>query len=178
MENDARVADAASQKPQAEAPQAWEVLARFRSTETLDHAILQLEAGGFDRADLGLPEIDPPPERATPEAGSKAADTDVDEQQSRIVHAGVGGAIGAMAAATAVAATGGVAAAVAGVALGAGAATAGVAHLLSRALSHSDRQTREQLASEGRLVLAVRTPTPEKREQACQVLRQTGGELL
>lgn len=173
MENDSRLPEAAPDETQA-----WEVLARFRSSEALDHAILQLEASGFDREDLGLPEINPPVERATPEAGSKAADSDVDEQQSRLVHSGVGGAVGAMAAATAVAATGGMAAAVAGAALGVGAATAGVAHLLSRALSHSDRQTREKLAAEGRLVLAVRTPSPEKREHACEVLRQTGGELL
>ncbi len=162
----------------APAPETWEVLARFRSSEALDHAIMALEAGGFGRGDLGLPEMDAPVERATPEAGSKAADTEVENQQSRVAHSAIGGSVAAMIAATAVAATGGVAAAVAGAALGAGAAAVGLSHLLSHALSHSERATRERLAAEGRLVLAVRTASPEKREHACEVLRQTGGELL
>ncbi len=162
----------------AETLEAWELLARFRSTEALDQAIVKLEAAGFGRGDLGLPEMDPPPERATPEAGSKSADTDLEAQQSRVFLSAVGGAAAAMVAATAVAATGGLAAVAGGVALGAGAAAAGVAHLLSRGLSHSEQLDREQKAAEGKLILAVRTLTPEKRDHAIAILDETGGELL
>jgi hypothetical protein len=154
------------------------ILARFRRCEALDQALHQLEVSGFGREDLALPDLDAPPERSTPEAGTKPADDDVESQQSRLVHSAVGGSFAAMMAATAVAATGGVAAAVAGAALGVGAAVAGVAHLMSRALDHSERQSRERKAAEGRLFLAVRTVSPERRERAIEVLRQAGGELL
>ena len=50
-------------------------------SDRLNTAIKALEDSGFDRADLSLPEIDPPAERATPEAGTAEADTDVEAQQ-------------------------------------------------------------------------------------------------
>ncbi len=154
------------------------VLARYRQTTMLDHAILVLETKGFGREDLGLPEINPAPEHATAEAGSKPADESVEAQQSRVFHSAVGGSFAAMMAATAVAATGGVAAAVAGAALGAGAVVAGAANAISRAVGDSEQQDRERKAEHGTLVLAVRTTSPERRDIACAVLRETGGELL
>ncbi|MBV9116866.1 MAG: hypothetical protein JOY63_05825 [Acetobacteraceae bacterium] len=161
------------------APQAWELLARFRSTEALDNAIRALEAKGFERQDLGLPEIDPAPERATPEAGSKPADTDVEARQARVMHASTGGSMAAMVAGTAAAAaTGGVAAAVAGAALGAGAAVAGATSLLSGGLSHAEQIDREQKAREGRLVLAVLAKSDERRDHAVTILQGAGGELV
>jgi hypothetical protein len=168
----------AAPRPGGDTPRAWELLARFRSTEALDHAIVTLEANGFGRQELGLPEINPTPEHATPEAGSKAADTGVEDQQSRVFHSAVGGSFAAMMGATAVAATGGVAAAVAGAALGAGAAVAGVEHLLNRGLSHSEQLDRERKAREGTLVLAVLATSSERRDRAVDVLRESGGELL
>ncbi len=174
-----RDAEAAASPPEAgNVPQAWELLARFRSSEALDHAIVTLEANGFGRSDLGLPEIDPPPEHATPEAGSKPADTGVEAHQSRVFHASVGGSFGAMMAATAVVATGGVAAAAAGAALGVGAAVAGASQLLSGGLSHAEQLDREQKAREGKLVLAVLAKSNERRDRAVEVLQEAGGELL
>ncbi len=76
------------------------VFALMPTSAVLNEAIEQLETAGFDRADLSLPEIVPPPERATPEAGAKEPDTGVEAQQSRVMHSGLGGAIGAMMAAT------------------------------------------------------------------------------
>jgi hypothetical protein len=154
------------------------VYARFSSSQALDDAIRKLETAGFDRDSLGLPDMQPDERHATPEAGSKTADTGADARQARVLHASTGGAIGAMVAATAVAATGGVAAAVAGAALGAGAAVGGLAHLLSGALSHSEQQDRERRAAEGRLVLGVRALTPERHERAVEILRETGGILI
>lgn len=154
------------------------ILARFRSSADLDEAIKFLESAGFGRADLGLPDLDLPPELQTPELASKPADTDVDAQQVRVFHSAVGGSFAAMMAATAVAATGGVAAAVAGIGIGVGAAVAGLANLTSRALSHSEQQDRDRKAAEGKLLLAVRTDSPARRERATDIMRQAGAEVL
>ncbi|MGH7042552.1 MAG: hypothetical protein ACREFY_10530, partial [Acetobacteraceae bacterium] len=108
------------------------LLARFRSSATLDAVIEKLEVSGFNREDLGLPDLDLAPELRTPERGSKAADTGVEAQQARVFHSAVGGSFAALIAATAVAATGGLAAVVAGVGIGAGLGVAGLAHLTSR----------------------------------------------
>ena len=162
-----------------EAPQAWELLARFRSTEALDHAITALQASGFERQDLGLPEINPAPENATPEAASKPADSDVEARQSRMMHSSTGGSFAAMVAGTAAAAvTGGAAAAVAGAALGAGAVVAGASALASGGLSHSEQLDREQKAREGTLVLAVLAKSDERRDRAVTILQENGAELL
>ncbi|HEX5327123.1 MAG TPA: hypothetical protein VFW75_10685 [Acetobacteraceae bacterium] len=150
------------------------VFALLPTSAALDAAIKDLETAGFDRAELSLPEIDPPPDRATPEAGAEAADTDVEAQQSRLVHSGVGGAIGAMMAATAVAATGGVAAAVAGAAIGTGLVVGGVAHVISRAASNEEQADRDRKAAAGKLVLSVRAITPERQARAAELLRAAG----
>lgn len=154
------------------------LLARFRNSDALDRALNMLETAGFDREDLGLPDVDVAPELRTPELGSKAPETAVDAQQSRVFHASVGGSFAAMMAATAVAATGGVAIAVAGAAVGVGAAVAGLAHLTSKALSHSEQQDRDRKAGEGTLLLAVRTASDERRVRATDILRQAGAEVL
>jgi hypothetical protein len=185
LDPDAKTIIVRPRRPEAEAQetggalQAWELLARFRSTEALDHAITALEANGFERQDLGLPEINPAPENATPEASSKPADSDVEARQSRVMHASTGGSMAAMVAGTAAAAaTGGVAAVVAGAALGAGAAVAGATSLLSGGLSHSEQLDREQKAREGRLVLAVLAKSDKRRDSAVAILQEVGGELL
>ncbi len=160
------------------APRAWELLARFRSTEALDRAIVALEAAGFERSDLGLPDVSPAPENATPDASSKPADTGVEARQSRVFHASTGGSFAAMMGATAVAATGGVAAAVAGAAIGTGAVVAGIASLLSSGLSHAEQETRERKAREGTLILAALAKSDGRRDRAVAVLQEAGGELL
>ena len=128
-------------------------------SDRLNTAIKALENSGFDRADLSLPEIDPPAERATPEAGTAEADTDVEAQQSRLVHSAVGGSFAAMMAATATAATGGVAAAVAGAAIGTGLAVGAAANAISRWASNEEQKERDRRAIEGKLVspFALRT---------------------
>ncbi len=154
------------------------VMALMPSSQQLDAAIKELEAAGFDRADLSIPEINPPPERATPEAGADEPDTDVEAQQARVVHSAVGGSIAAMAAATATAATGGVAAAVAGAAIGAGLAVGAAAHAISRYASTEEQRERDLRAAEGRLVLAVRAPDEERRVRAADILRAAGASRI
>ncbi len=75
---------------------AREVLARFRSAEAMDRAIEKLKVSGFDRGSLGVPEIDPPPSRATPEAGSADIATPIGMQQRRMFYTAVPGAIAVM----------------------------------------------------------------------------------
>ncbi|MEO8715607.1 MAG: hypothetical protein ABI369_11395 [Acetobacteraceae bacterium] len=157
---------------------AWEVLARFRSTEAMDRAIEKLKVSGFERGDLGLPEVDPPPERATDEAGSMAADTGTGAQQSRIFYSTVAGAIAAMIGALIAATQRGGIAAIAGAAIGAGIVVAIVAELVVRAFGNAAQKRREVTAAHGKLVLSVRTGSADRRERACTVLREAGGELL
>ena len=54
-----------------------EVRATFDDPDAMQEAVARLEMSGFDRADLSLPENMPPSERATPEAGAKAVDTEM-----------------------------------------------------------------------------------------------------
>lgn len=147
-------------------------------SDRLNTAIKALEDSGFDRADLSLPEIDPPAERATPEAGTAEADTDVEAQQSRLVHSAVGGSFAAMMAATATAATGGVAAAVAGAAIGTGLAVGAAANAISRWASNEEQKERDRRAIEGKLVLAVRATDPVRRDRAVAILRAAGAPRI
>ncbi len=102
----------------------------------------------------------------------------MEAQQSRLMHAGTGGAIGAMLAATATAATGGAAAAIAGAAIGAGLVVGGVAHAVSRAASGEEQAERDRKAAAGRLVLSVRAPDAEKAARAREILRLTGASRV
>ena len=52
----------------------------------MHNAVEQLALSGFDRADLSLPDVVPPADRATPEAGAKPADTEEDARQARTLH--------------------------------------------------------------------------------------------
>ena len=154
------------------------VYALMPDGDRLNTAIKALEDSGFDRADLSLPEIDPPPERATPEAGTTEADTDVEAQQSRLVHSAVGGSFAAMMAATATAATGGVAAAVAGAAIGTGLAVGAAANAISRWASSEEQKERDRRAAEGKLVLAVHVTEPVRRDRAVAILRAAGAPRI
>jgi len=159
-------------------PASIQVMGLMPSSEQLNAAIKALESAGFDRADLSLPEIDPPPERATPEAGAEEPDTDVEAQQSRVFHTAVGGSFAAMMAATATAATGGVAAAVAGAAIGAGLAVGAAANAISRFVSNEEQQERDRRAAEGKLVLAVRIIDPAHRLRAEEILHDSGASRI
>lgn len=152
-----------------------EVRATFRDPDAMQAAVTKLELAGFDRADLSLPEVLPPAERATPEAGAKPVDTEEDARQARTLHtSGAAAAVG-IAAAGIVIATGGAAApAVAAAVLGGGAA-GGVAYALSSAFNEGEQMDREAKAATGSLVLSVRTPTAEKRAEAETILLEAGG---
>lgn len=161
-----------------EAEAAWEVLARFRSPEAMDRAIDKLKSSGFDHGSLGLPEVDPPASRNTLEAGSQEIATDTGAQQRRVLSVSVLGAIAAMIGALIAATKGASVAAIAGAAIGAGIVVAIVVELIGRAIRRTALRRRADTAAQGKLVLAVRTDSAERRERARAVLRETGGELL
>jgi hypothetical protein len=155
-----------------------EVRATFDDPDAMQEAVARLEMSGFDRADLSLPENMPPSERATPEAGAKAVDTEEDARQTRTLHTGGAAAAVGMAAAGVVIASGGAAApAVAAAAVGAGAA-GGIAYLLSSASNQDEQADRERKAASGLLVLSVRARNAEKRAKAEMILRAAGGTEL
>jgi hypothetical protein len=87
-----------------------EVRATFRDPEAMQNAVSQLEMSGFDRADLSLPEVSPPAERASPESGATEVDTEEDARQTRTLHTSGAAAVVRLAAAGIVVATGGAAA--------------------------------------------------------------------
>lgn len=155
-----------------------EVRARFSSAEALHAAIEKLEASGFDRADLSLPELNPPRERSTPESGAKPADTEEDARQARTMHVSTAAAIAGLAAAGAVIGTGGAAGpAVAAAVLGGG-AVGGATFAISSATNSREQREREEGAAEGTLVLSVRAPDDVKRAAATAILRSAGAEEI
>ena len=155
-----------------------EVLARFRSPEAMDRAIERLKVNGFDRGSLGVPEIDPPPSRATPEAGSAAIATPVSLQQRRIFYTAGPAAFAVMIGALIAAAHHWGMGGVAGLGVGLGIIVLVLAELICRAFDRAALQRERRRAAEGRLVLAVRALTPEMQERATVVLRDAGGEIL
>jgi hypothetical protein len=152
-----------------------EVRATFSSAEAMQKAIDQLEMHGFDRADLSLPEPDPAPAHATPEAGAKPADTEQDARQARTLHTSTGATVAALAAAGAVAATGGAALPAVAAAVAAGGVAGGAIYGLSSAANRSEQADRDMRAAGGTLVLTARAPTLEKRERAEAIMREAGG---
>ncbi|MGE0226146.1 MAG: hypothetical protein AB7F35_13955 [Acetobacteraceae bacterium] len=152
-----------------------EVSATFRSSDEMQHAISQLNLHGFDRADLSLPEPDPPPDRDTPEAGAMEPDTEEDARQARVLHTSTAASMAALAAAGITVATGGAAAPAIAAAALAGGAAGGATYAASSAANSHEQEVREDRAAAGELILSARAPTPEKRNEAEAILRSAGG---
>jgi len=155
-----------------------EVWATFVTPDLMQNAVAQLEMSGFDRADLSLPEVVPPQEFATPEAGAKPADTEEDARQARTLQTSAAAAVAAMAAGGAVIASGGaVAPALAAAALGGG-VFGGAAYAISSATNSEEQQDRERKAATGTLVLSVRASNEAKRREAEAILRSVGATSI
>jgi hypothetical protein len=151
-----------------------EVRASFRDADAMERAIEKLEVSGFDRADLSLPEVTPPVERATPEYGAKPAETEADARQTRTLHTSGAAAVAGMAAAGVVIATGGAAVPAVAAAVVGGGLAGGAAYALSSAGNSEEQEDRERKAATGTLVLSVRAPTAAKRSEAAAILHATG----
>jgi hypothetical protein len=152
-----------------------EVRAIFSDSARMQDAIDQLTMAGFDRADLSLPEADPPIERSTPESGAEVADTDEDARQARTVHTSTAAAAAAIAGAGIVAATGGAALPAVAAALVAGGVVGGGTYAISTAANVSEQQERDRRAASGTLILSVRATTSARREKASAILLAAGG---
>lgn len=130
-------------KPGPAIGEVHEVRARFADPDAMHNAVEQLALSGFDRADLSLPDVVPPADRATPEAGAKPADTEEDARQARTLHTSGAAAAAALAAAGVVIGTGGAAApAVAAAVIGGGLA-GGAAFAVSSAANDGEQADRE-----------------------------------
>lgn len=153
----------------------YEVQGVFPSDKTLQDAIAQLTLIGYDRSDLSLPQVDPPPSEATPDQAAENPTTDQDKRQLRTLGAGMAGFIGAAAAAGAAVATGGVAipAIAAAAAVGGGAAVA-AAEVGGVAADSQQVSERDRLGREGRLVLAVRIKEAGKGPEVEGIMQRAG----
>ncbi len=151
-----------------------EVRATFRDPDAMQDAVDRLEISGFDRADLSLPPVVSDAAHPTPEMGAKPVDTDEDARQARTLHTSGAAAAVAMAAAGVVIASGGAAAPAVAAAVVGGGLAGGATYAVSSAASQDEQEDREVKAAQGELVLAVRTPTAEKRAEAEAILRAAG----
>jgi hypothetical protein len=133
---------------------------------------------GFDRADLSLPSSGLLQGTETPEAGTKPVSTDADAQQARTLGASTAAAAAAMAAAGITVATGGAAAPAVAAAAAAGGAAGGSVFVAHHAADIVEQADRDHRAGTGDLVLAVRTPTSEKRSKAEEILRAAGASTI
>jgi hypothetical protein len=167
-----------------------EVRATFATPDLMQNAIAQHAMSGFDRADLSLPEVLPPTEFPTPEAGAKPADTEEDARQARTlqtsaaaaiqtsaaaaIQTSAAAAIAAMAAGGAVIATGGAVAPAIAAAVVDGGMFGGAAYAISSAANNEEQDDRERKAATGTLILSVRAPSEAKRSEAEAILRSAG----
>ena len=152
-----------------------EVRARFGSPVAMQEAVTRLETSGFDRADLSLPEVAPPPERSTPESGAKPVDTEPDARQARTLHVSGVAAVAALAAGAVTVAAGGTVGWATIAAIVFGVIGGGIVYLLSSAANQAEQTDRDLRAAAGTLVLSVRAPSQSKRVEAEAILRAAGG---
>jgi hypothetical protein len=151
-----------------------EVQGIFPSDAALQDAIQRLELAGFDHADFSLPLTEPPARQATPEAGAENPHLDEDNRQIRTLHASGVGSAAALAAAGAVIGTGGAVAPAVAAAIAAGAGGALLTETGSHIADAQQHDTREELARQGRLVLAVRAPDAAKQAEAVKIMQASG----
>jgi len=146
----------------------------FDDSGRMDAAVNRLLLAGFHRADLSVPEPNPPVERSTPESSAEPAYTEDDAVAARTLHtSGIASATGLLAAGLVVA-TGGAALPAFAAALGAAALAGGAIFGVTKLTDAQEQNTRDVRAAEGRLLLAVRTPNAAQRAQAETILRDCG----
>jgi hypothetical protein len=151
-----------------------EVRANFPNSDQMQDAVSRLSMSGFDRADLSLPSPGLMQRTQTPEAGTKPASTDTDAQQGRVLGASTAAAAASIAAAGITIASGGAAAPAVAAAVVAGGAAGGTIFAAHRKADVVEQADRNDRASTGDLVLAVRAVTEAKRYQAEAILRGAG----
>ncbi len=151
-----------------------EVRGIFPSNSALQDAVSRLGVAGFDRADISIPGVAPLTQEATPEQGAENPNTEEDSQQTRTLHSSMAGAVGALAAAGAVIATGGAAAPAVAAAVAGGVGLGAAAEGATKVADTMQHQQREEAAARGELVLSVRLRQPDRRDAAEAAMREAG----
>lgn len=151
-----------------------EVQGVFPDDATMQDALSQLTLAGYDRADFSLPEEQPAGEMATPNESADPATDDADKRQLRTMGTSMAGYAGAVAVAGATLATGGAAGIAVAAAAAVGAGTAAAANSAGQAADAAQVEERNRRGREGRLILAVRTTTPEQVSQVIDLMQKTG----
>lgn len=151
-----------------------EIQGLFPSNATLEDGIARLTADGFDRADISIPDANPPSVDTTPEQGALNPNTETDDRQLRTLQTGLAASAGALAAAGAVIATGGAAAPAVAAAVAGGAGMGAAASGVSTAASASKISAREEAASRGELVLSVALRNASQRNKAEAAMWKAG----
>lgn len=151
-----------------------EVQGVFPDDAAMQGALSQLTLAGYDRADFSLPEEQPADQPATPNESADPATDDADRRQLRTMGASMAGYAGAVAVAGATLATGGAAGLAAAAAAAVGIGTGAAASSAGQAADAAQVEARNQRGREGRLILAVRTTTPEQADQVIGLMRQAG----
>ncbi len=151
-----------------------EVQGVFPDDDTMQGALSQLTLAGYDRADFSLPEEHDANAVATPNETAEPATDDADKRQLRTMGTSMAGYAGAVAAAGATLATGGAAGLAVAAAAAVGIGTGAAANATGQATDKAQVEARNQRGREGRLILAVRTTTPEQVEQVKGLMQQAG----
>lgn len=151
-----------------------EVQGVFPDDAAMQSALSQLTLAGYDRADFSLPEEQAAHEVATPNESAAPATDDVDKRQVRTMGTSMAGYAGAVAVAGATLATGGAAGLAAAAAAAVGVGTGAMANAAGQAADNAQVEERNQRGREGRLILAVRTTTPDQVSQVTGLMQQAG----
>jgi len=151
-----------------------EVQGVFADDSTMQDALSELTLAGYDRADFSLPEDQPAGDVVTPNESAEAATDDADKRQLRTMGTSMAGYAGAVAVAGATLATGGAAGVAIAAAIAVGAGTAATANAAGQAADNAQIEGRNQRGRDGKLVLAVRTSTPDQANQVMVLMRQAG----
>ncbi len=151
-----------------------EVQGVFADDSTMQDALSELTLAGYDRADFSLPEDQPAGDVVTPNESAEAATDDADKRQLRTMGTSMAGYAGAVAVAGATLATGGAAGVAIAAAIAVGAGTAATANAAGQAADNAQIEGRNQRGRDGKLILAVRTSTPDQANQVMALMRQAG----
>lgn len=153
------------------AQEVYEVQGHFPSDAALQDALSRLNAAGYDRAQLSLPD-----ERGigTPTEGAETPTDAIDKTQLRTMGTSMAAYAGAVVAGGATLATGGLASVAIAAAAAVGIGTGLTANAASNAADAADVARHDELGAAGKLVLAVRTTTAQEVEQATALMTQSG----
>jgi hypothetical protein len=152
-----------------------EVRGTFANSDQMQKAVDRLGMSGFDRAEISMPTDMP---GGTLADNSEPVSTEEDARQMRTLGVSTAASVAALAAAGVTVATGGAALPAVAAAVAAGGAVGGADFAMHTASDRSEQQKRDDRAAEGSLLLAVRTPTETKRQQAEQILREAGARSI